>query len=73
MIEEDRGTRVKAIFEAACSRPIDARAAFLAGECAGDEALRREFLEGLEVLEKEAGAGAQRFVDGAGRGGSFKD
>jgi enoyl-CoA hydratase len=37
------------------------------------EALQREFLDGIEILEAEAIPGAQRFVDGKGRGGSFED
>jgi enoyl-CoA hydratase len=38
-----------------------------------DEAMQREFLAGIEILEAEAIPGAQRFVDGKGRGGSFED
>ena len=67
MIEEDRGTRVKAIFEAACSRPIDARAAFLAGECAGDEALRREVDALLEYDARGSGLLDAPLIDDRGR------
>ncbi|HVS14547.1 MAG TPA: crotonase/enoyl-CoA hydratase family protein [Thermoanaerobaculia bacterium] len=37
------------------------------------EAMQREFLEGIEILETEAIPGARRFADGKGRGGSFED
>jgi enoyl-CoA hydratase len=37
------------------------------------EAMLREFSTGVEVIEKEARAGARRFVEGRGRGGRFDD
>ena len=37
------------------------------------EAMQREFLAGIGILQAEAIPGAQRFVDGKGRGGSFED
>ncbi|MEM1248545.1 MAG: crotonase/enoyl-CoA hydratase family protein [Acidobacteriota bacterium] len=38
-----------------------------------DEAIAAEYREGRKVLELESVVGAQRFADGRGRGGSFKD
>lgn len=37
------------------------------------EALREEGRRGVEIVAKEGAAGAKRFVDGAGRGGTFGD
>ena len=37
------------------------------------EALREEGRPGVEIVAKEGAAGAKRFVDGAGRGGTFGD
>lgn len=49
----------------------DRRSAFAQWDVDLAGALRAEAIGGLEPLLREAGAGASRFVDGAGRGGSF--
>jgi len=41
-LSPDQWATVERLYHAALAQPIDARAAFLADACAGDEALRRE-------------------------------
>jgi enoyl-CoA hydratase len=59
-------------FPQRCMR-ADRRSALRSFELALDEALRREFRDGAEVVEEESIAGARRFADGRGRHGSFED
>lgn len=51
----------------------DRRSAYRAFEGSVEEAMQREFLAALEVLEKETTPGARRFAEGRGRGGRFDD
>ncbi|REJ85898.1 MAG: crotonase/enoyl-CoA hydratase family protein [Acidobacteria bacterium] len=59
-------------FPQLCLR-TDRASAYAAFEGSVGEAMQREFLAALEVLEKETVAGAKRFAEGRGRGGSFDD
>lgn len=57
-------------FPQLCMR-ADRAAAYRAFDGELDEALRAEFLGGMEVIRDEAIPGARRFVDGEGRHGAF--
>ena len=59
-------------FPQGCMR-LDRAAALRSHELGFRAAMEREFLDGIEIIEREAIPGAQRFVDGKGRGGSFSD
>jgi enoyl-CoA hydratase len=52
---------------------LDRAAALRSFDLPHPDAMQREFLAGIEILQAEAIPGAQRFVDGKGRGGSFED
>ena len=54
-ITPERYQRLMALFEAACERSVEARAAFLDEACAGDEALRRDVEEVLAADQKSGG------------------
>src|SRR5438552_14693489 len=51
----ERYQRLTAVFETACEREADARAAFLDDACAGDDALRREVEELLAADQNSRG------------------
>jgi enoyl-CoA hydratase len=59
-----------AAFPQICLR-ADRASAFAQWDVSLEEALKVEGIGGLEPLRREAQAGAARFKDGAGRGGSF--
>ncbi len=59
-----------AVFPPLCMR-ADRASALTQWDRELDDALRAEGVGGIEPLMREAVAGASRFVDGAGRGGSF--
>lgn len=59
-------------FPELCMR-TDRSAAYRSFDLSFEKAMRQEFRHGLEVIETEARSGAQRFVDGKGRGGRFDD
>ena len=70
----DRWATVERLYHAALAHPFDARPAFLAGACAGDDALRRE-VESLlaqrasadDVLARGAVAAAAGWISDAGK------
>jgi enoyl-CoA hydratase len=51
----------------------DRASAYAAFEGSVEDAMQHEFLNALEVLEKETVDGARRFAEGRGRGGRFDD
>ena len=51
-----RWQRIDELYHAACARPPEARAAFLAEACSDDEAVRRE----IEALLNEPGSVERR-------------
>ena len=53
----ERWSATERIFHAALERPVEARAAFLAEACAGDDALRRDV---QSLLDAGVGAGISR-------------
>ncbi len=58
-------------FPQLCLR-TDRASAYRSLDLTFDEAMRAEFADGFEVIEKEARVGAKRFADGKGRGGDFE-
>lgn len=68
--EAEKLARELARFPQACLRG-DRRSAYRQFDLAFDTAMRQEFEAGMKVLEAEGTSGAQRFVEGRGRHGSF--
>ena len=61
-----------AAFPQLCLR-TDRESVYRQGDLCFDDAMRAEFREGLAVVDREGRDGAARFVDGAGRHGTFEE
>jgi len=64
LLDRERWARVDALFDAALDRPAEEREAWLAGECAGDDELRRKVLRLLALATGEGGLEPEGAMEG---------